>query len=161
MNLRFINDYKRAGWEFLASGAYGKVYADPRGQLIVKRAANDGTRTYLEWVIAKTLAGEFMRGMPWIESLRSVGSGHYIVVMRRYERKAYAWWDDQSITFERYESGTPKYLRDLNDAFVEATGGHMGDLGPANVLWDAETQTAVITDPSGGSYSRSSYPDQV
>jgi hypothetical protein len=156
-NPHTLTAYRAKGWTFLASGAYGKVLAQPAGQLVVKKSRNDATRTYLEWVIAKTLAGEFMAGMPWIESLTDVGLGSYVVVMRRYEKKEFGWWGEHNWRSNPDDSRCPLYIKTLVDALRQDTGIYADDMHLGNVLWDAETQTLIVTDPSGSGYEPSPF----
>jgi hypothetical protein len=73
------------GWVFHANGAFSRVYTnDAMPEWVMKRGENDGTRTYLEWCMFKRRKGEFMKGMPEVDWLVSVGDGSYLCMMRRY-----------------------------------------------------------------------------
>jgi hypothetical protein len=151
-----------ATWPYLSSGCFGAVHASPCGEWVIKRARNDGTRTYLEWCRYKQSIGAGLRGMPEIDFLVMEDDAHYIVTLRRYEsvkdretgevrpEVGMGRWYDNVID----AIGCPDYIKELVDAFV-AECKHKTfnlDLHANNVMWDKRTKTIIVTDPSSGDY---------
>lgn len=102
-----FNRLPQQGWRFVAQGAFSRVYVnDSIPQWIIKRGANDGTRTYLEWCILKRQRGEWMKGMPEVDWVLGLEGDAYMASMRRYY-PARDWV---------LSHGRPKYLTELADA---------------------------------------------
>lgn len=138
------------GWEHLAGGLYGQVYAHPDSKWIVKLAHNDGTRTYLEWVMLKTARGERMHGMPEIDFLVPISDDRYVVAMKRY-RCAKRYFD-----YSIYRPKTVAHIRELANAFErECPHMYASDVHYGNVLFDSEDDDEsklILTDPCSGGY---------
>lgn len=153
------------GWAYLAGGCYGKVFEHPESDWIVKQATNDGTRTYLEWVMLKTQRGERMRGMPEIDFLVPIQEpeaahkndpGKYLVAMRRYEQLGQRLIDE--FNFGQAHSihtdpACPQYIVELKKAFEhDCPAVSASDMHYQNVMEDTRTGDFVLTDPSSSSY---------
>jgi hypothetical protein len=143
------------GWPCIGSGCYGSVYAAPDGDWVIKRSRNDGTRTYLEWVVQRTLEGRRMRGMPWVEWVQPDGEDCYLVKMRRYEPLASVAPSDSRVTWTRsvhMHEDAPRYLASLIDAFkAECPGVGVWDVHCDNVMGDDNGEW-IVTDPSSEAY---------
>lgn len=147
----FIGEHRR--WnKYMGSGAYGRVYTSENGagdpNWVVKYATNDGTRTYLEWVMLKRAKGEFMKGMPLIDWLVPVGENQYMVAMKRYACAR---------DLLKYH-GNPDYIVALAKAFERETGVHANDAHYGNIMggnWrkPARLDDLVLTDPSSSPYT--------
>lgn len=143
--------FERRGAEYLASGCYGRVYSLPGNAWVVKKARNDGTRVYLEWVMHRTAIGRRMRGMPIIDFLvdGEEGSESYIVGMKRYEKRK----EEGQDLFLPAARQIP-YIKRLIEAFEEETGIGANDCHGGNFLLDKSTKTVILTDPSSSCYRR-------
>jgi hypothetical protein len=141
-------------WPQVGSGLYGTVYGSPDGDYVIKRARNDGTRTYLEWVMDRTLEGRRLRGMPWVEWLQDDGPDGYAVKMRRYRPLATVAPKDSGVTrvfqVHRHEDA-PRYLETLIQAFEADTGVGAWDVHYGNVMGDDNGEWIVL-DPSSDGY---------
>ena len=133
--------------KFLANGCYGHVYTKDGSDWVVKSAENDGTRTFLEWVMLKRAKGEYMKGMPLVDWVVPVGANRYMAAMKRYSRA------NELIK----EHGKPAYITELARKFQEETGVYANDLHSGNIMganWKkpARLDNLVLTDPSSESY---------
>jgi len=140
------------GWPKIGKGAYGTVYG--RGDFVIKHAVNDGTRTYLEWVIQRTLEGRRMRGMPWVEWLQDDGDSHYIVKMRRYRSLSTVTPPDSTALSSgsvHRDPDAPRYLELLIEEFTAETGVSANDMHHGNVMGD-DNHEWIVTDPSYSGY---------
>ena len=143
-----------AGWKFLANGCHGKVFHRQGCDWIIKHAANDGTRTYLEWVWLKTKRGEKMRGMPELDFVVGVNEASYVVGMRKY-KKLRDHMQDVGITDLTYplheKEGFPAYMHELLKVFAgECPSARQNDLHSENFMVDGKT--LILIDPSAAQY---------
>lgn len=162
MQTELFGKFAAQGYERIAGGCYGQVYAKDN-EWIVKRARNDGTRTFLEWVLLKTARGERMQGMPELDFVVAItqDSGHlgeYIVAMRRYISVEHRLQKD--FRFESYavyscykDPKCPRYVSELIDAFVaDCPAVSANDIHHGNIMLDERTGDLVVTDPSSSLY---------
>ena len=142
------------GLKVVGTGCYATVYASRDGDYVIKRGRNDGTRTYLEWVVQRTLQGKRMLGMPWVESLTDDGRNGYIAIMRRYEsldaiapQVSNSIWD----WGVNYHPDVPRYIERLVAAFEREGDVSANDLHSGNVMADDNGEW-IVTDPSADDY---------
>lgn len=163
MQAELFEKFTNKGYERIAGGCYGNVYGKPDSPWIIKRATNDGTRTYLEWVMLKTKRGERMRGMPELDFIIPLSDsssrwGEYLVAMKRYQSVSkqlqdhYGFKQNPTYSVNR-DPACPAYINRLLEAFerdcpiVSANDVHHG-----NIMLDKATGDFIVTDPSSSSY---------
>lgn len=132
----------------IGAGGFARVYACPGKDFIRKVSLNDGTRTYIEWVIKRTLEGRRMLGMPWVETLEeNACCDTYKVLMRRYVKHVFDKWEDR----HHVMAVAPLYVKKLLKAFKAETGVDFNDVHSDNVMLD-DDGTWVVVDPSSDDY---------
>lgn len=166
---------ERQGFHRIGNGCYSTVYSkhgtsDKPFEWVLKHGVNDGTRTFLEWVLLKTARGERMRGMPDVEFVAdrplvqelndgtTARIGMYLASMRRYDKVD--WFElfgADNLRYpihydQRFIESEHRYIIDVVEAFEAETNVKAGDLHMANVMWDAKAQGIVVTDPSSYAY---------
>lgn len=174
-----FSDGSFKGASYIANGCYGSVFSLPSDDnWVVKYARVDGTLNYLEWCKAMQLAGKGMRGMPEIDVLVHIepeggigwaanNNGRYMVTMRRYSDarskleeldKGFEYRADVKDTCNRCGH---EYIGELIDAFDaycsevfsrRNSWSMVDDLHRGNIMWDADKNEFVITDPSCSDY---------
>lgn len=129
------------GWsDYLGKGSFSSVWGNPNvPDWVIKFGENDGTRTYLEWVMLRTAAGKRMKGMPEVEWIVPIGACKYLVAMKRLHKR---------VTYERE---SPDYITELKIAFKQETGVDANDAMFGNIMQDAKGEL-VLTDPSSWPY---------
>lgn len=144
--------FVKQGYDCFSSGLMGKVYGKSDSKWVVKIAHNDGTRTYLEWVLLKSKRGERMKGMPTIDFLVEVDELKYMVAMKRYERVEAADFGTDYLRVPIWlNECCPKYISELRDAFEEDNPGvRMNDMHSANVMLSGKEW--IVTDPNSSEY---------
>lgn len=144
------------GWEYIANGCYGTVYGKVDSPWVIKKARNDGTRTYLEWVWIKTLRGERMRGMPHLDFITQISDDSYMVGMKRYKPvygrfKEFGFVDNDPIFPIHQREGCPAYILALLYAWKEdCQAVEANDLHSGNFM--ADGSELILTDPSSSDY---------
>lgn len=145
-----VNRLHAQGWnDEIGGGCYAKVYANhKKPDWVVKVGTNDGTRTYLEWVMLKRAKGEFMKGMPLVDWVVPIGERGYMVSMKRY-KAAHSYLEHH---------GKPRYINELRAAFEHETGVRATDVHNGNIMWNGKKgepreNNLVLTDPSTAPYT--------
>lgn len=158
MQTELFDKFVGQGYERIGGGCYGTVYAMHGNPWIVKRGYNDGTRTYLEWVILKTKRGERMRGMPEIDFLVESDDEHYLVAMKRYQclsnklESVYGFQCYPTYSIHR-DPKCPAYITRLIDAFErDCPAVDVNDVHHGNVMLDPKSGDFILTDPSSATY---------
>lgn len=154
----------------LGKGSYGMVVPHSRfpNEWVIKRARNDGTRTYLEWCLfMQRTKKRRLRGMPEIDWIVAQGDKMYVVCMRRYRPvwhdneekggplamlKTAGWHDPTQIYDLHYKDGCPGYLRKLVDAFQDMYDNSVNDFHRGNLMYDKRRNELILTDPSCREY---------
>jgi hypothetical protein len=166
--MSILDLFRRKSFERFANGAYGSVYGNIDSPWIVKQAQNDGTRSFLEWCMLKCRRGERMKGMPEIDFLIEepdyYSRGSYIVAMKRYQpilNRMGEFFGAEAVlnlalpnaAIHRWPT-CPTYIPDLIKAFETDMQRVVNccDVHSSNIMYDADLEELIVTDPSSGPY---------
>lgn len=152
--MELLDHFVKKGFEKISNGCYGVVYGSHASEWVVKYAANDGTRTYLEWCLLMQRKGRKMRGMPELDFVVGLGK-HYMVAMKRYKpikgRLMEFGWDSEYESYLHEKDGCPEYLKKLIEAFEkDCPAITCNDVHYENVMTDGKS--VILTDPSSSGY---------
>lgn len=156
--------------QVLGRGCYGVVVPHSKypDEWIIKKAKNDGTRTYLEWChFMQHKKKRRLRGMPEIDWIVAQGRHMYVVCMRRYRPlwtgkeskndnlailKA-AGWCDGFVDYDLHKAaGCPGYLLRLIKSFEKLYPDAVNDFHRGNLMYDKVRNELILTDPSSFHY---------
>lgn len=154
----------------LGKGSYGMVMPHPDypKDWVIKKAKNDGTRTYLEWChFMQHKKNRRLRGMPEVDWVVAQGTQQYIVCMRRYQPiwhakedkggpldmlKTVGWCDPEQIYALHQKEGCPGYLVKLVEVFERLWPRAVNDFHRGNLMFDKARNELILTDPSCREY---------
>lgn len=129
-------------WTYIGSGGFASVHGHKNREWVLKRAQNDGTRTYLEWCLIKQARGERMQGMPEIDFVIPISEHQYVAAMRRY--------------YPSKDAGPiPDYIYELaQECELDNPAIVCRDLHRGNIMMKYSDNQGefILTDPSSSGY---------